>query len=141
MRLFLKTFILVGAFALASGNAGARSEGRSFHKGDDMVPMEGHFTLEKMKKLNLSEEQTEKLKKIREAHKEDIQKHREEMKDVKKAFKKSIRSNASKEEIQKAFDTMIEKKGQLARMRLNNLLEAREVLTEEQRAKLFEKGP
>lgn len=134
--------VLAGALftTMISTNVWARSEGRGHHKGDE-IAMDRHFHPKKMKDLNLTEEQKEKLKAIREAAKADSQKCREDMRAARKAFKEVLRSNASKEAVLAAHQGMLDKKQQLSKTRLETLLSAREILTEEQRAKLFSHGP
>ncbi|MGE9746753.1 Spy/CpxP family protein refolding chaperone [Bdellovibrio bacteriovorus] len=133
--------VLAGALVatMMSTNAWARSGGRDHHKNDE-IALENHFSPKKMKELNLTEEQKEKLKAIREAAKAEKQKCREDMRTARKAFKEALRSNASKEAVTAAYQSMLEKKQQLSQARLDTLLSARDVLTEEQRAKLFSHG-
>ena len=136
MRLSGIIMVLIAVLGLSS-TALARGEGRGGH-GRDELAIEKQFSMEKLKKLDLSKEQKEKLKELREAHKNDAEKNREELKAAKKSFKESLRSNASKEDVMKAYEAMMDKKLQVGKARIAGLLEAREVLTPEQRAKLFE---
>lgn len=135
---FSKSLVTILAITMLSGIAMARGE-RDHHR-DEFAPMERQFSPEKMKDLGLSSEQISKLKALREAKKEDVKKLREEMKQAKMAFKEAVRTNASKDAISQAYQAMMDKKIQLGKVRLENLLAARDVLTDEQRAKLFNKG-
>lgn len=137
MKLSRLIMVLIAAVGLSS-TAFARSEGRGGGHGRDELAIEKQFSMEKLKKLDLSKEQKEKLKELRETHKNDAEKLREELKIAKKSFKETLRSNASKEEVLKAYEAMIEKKSQVGKARITGLLEAREVLTPDQRAKLFD---
>jgi Spy/CpxP family protein refolding chaperone len=130
-------FISTVAF---SGTALARGSEKAHEKdhGKDELAIEKQFSVEKLKKLDLSKEQREKLKDLREAHKGDTEKLREELRQAKKAFKEALRSNGSKEDVMKSFEAVAQKKAELGRARISGLLEAREVLTPDQRAKLFE---
>ncbi|WP_374078205.1 Spy/CpxP family protein refolding chaperone [Bdellovibrio bacteriovorus] len=137
---FSKSIVTVLAITMLSGIAFARGEGRGHHhKGDVIGPMERQLSPEKMRDLGLSEEQTAKLKALRETNKAEVQKLREETKKSRQNFKEAIRSNASKEVISQAFQSMMDKKTQLGKVRLESLLSARDILTDEQRAKLFSK--
>lgn len=136
---FSKSIATVMAITMLSGIALARGEGREHHKGDEMAPMERKFSPEKMKDLGLSEEQISKLKVVREAKKTEVQKLREEIKKSRQNFKEAIRSNASKEVITEAYKRVTDIKIQLGKARLEGLLSARDILTDEQRAKLFSK--
>ncbi|KHD87200.1 MAG: periplasmic protein cpxP [Bdellovibrio sp. ArHS] len=131
----------VMVLTMISTTALARSPGREArHKGDEILPMEKHFNPEKMKELGLTDEQSAKLKSLRESKKAEFEKLREEMKEARHKFKQMIRSNASREEVQKAFQLMFAKKEQLAQGRLQSILDARDLLTEEQKVKLFSQG-
>ena len=133
-----KLFTAFIAVMTISGMALARGPVKD-HKSDDLAPIEKHFSPDKIKNLGLSDEQKDKLKQIRKSHKDDGQKLREEMKIARKAFKDSLRTNASREEVLKAYEAMSAKKSELGKARIEGLLSAREVLTAEQRAKLFGK--
>lgn len=133
---------VVMAMTLSAGTAWARGEGRGghHHKGDEISPLEKHFSPRNMKELGLTAEQKEKLKAIRETNRTDSEKLREEMKAARKAFKESLRTSATKEDVTKAYQLMLDKKNQLSKSRLDSLLNARDVLTDEQKSKLFGKA-
>lgn len=133
---FFKTLTAILMVTLISGMAMARGPG----KDDTFAPMERHFSPEKMKSLNLTDEQKTKLKALRQERRAEVQKMREELEQAKTAFKESIQANASKDAIMQAFQKMIDKKSQLAKTRLDGILAARDLLTDEQKAKLFNKG-
>ena len=137
LKSVLKIVPIVAAMTFISA-ASVAGEGKG-HKGGDMAPMDRHFSPENMKQLGLSSEQKDKLKDIRKSHRDDGKKIHEEMKAARKAFKEALKTDASKEDVTKAFDAMMAKKSELAKARFDGLLEAREVLTKEQRAKLFDK--
>lgn len=129
------------AMTLSAGTAWARGEGHGggHHKGDEISPLEKHFSPKNMKDLGLTDEQKEKLKAIRQANRVESEKIREEMKAARKAFKESLRTSATKEDVTKAYQLMLDKKNQLSKSRLDSLLNARDILTDEQKAKLFGK--
>lgn len=135
MKLIRLMMILLASMTLT---ATALARGPAKEHGRDELAFDKQFSAEKLKKLDLSAEQKEKLKELRRAHKDDAEKQREELRLAKRAFKDALSSNASKEEVLKTYDAMFEKKKQVGRTRMTGLLEAREVLTPEQRAKLFE---
>jgi Spy/CpxP family protein refolding chaperone len=122
---------------LAVGSAAWARASEREHSRDELA-IEKQFSIEKLKKLDLSAEQREKLKELRQKHKDDVDKVCGELKVLKKNFRDALRSNAGKDEVLKAFDAMMLKKQETAKARMSGLLEAREVLTPEQREKLFE---
>ncbi|AHI05110.1 putative periplasmic protein cpxP [Bdellovibrio bacteriovorus W] len=131
--LILSLFIsLVTPFAEARGGKGKMKHG-------DPTEMDYKFHPEKMRELGLTDEQTEKLKTLRQKNKEDHRKSKEEMMATKKQFRELMKSNASREEILNSFKAMNEKKRELEQKRFEGMLDAREILTPEQRAKLFSK--
>lgn len=99
--------------------------------------MDNPFKMMNMKNLDLTKEQRAQIKELRQKNKDVVEKLQSEMKTAKKAFKDAIASGKSKDEVQKAFESMLDKKNTLARTRMDALLSAREVLTAEQKAKLF----
>lgn len=136
MKLSRLIMIVISVTTLSS-MSWARGMGKSHH-GRDELAIEKQFSMEKLKHMDLTAEQKEKLKELRKAHKDDATKLKEEFHSAKKNFKNALRSNSAKEEVLKAYDTMMEKKIQLGKARMTGLLEARDVLTPEQRAKLFD---
>lgn len=132
-----RLLMVVVSVSILSSLASARGVGRE-HGHRDELAIEKQFSLEKLKDLDLSGDQKEKLKELRKAHKDDANKFRDEFRAAKKSFKEALRSKAGKEEVLKAYDAMMEKKTQLGKSRMNGLLEAREVLTPDQRMKLFD---
>lgn len=113
--------------------------GKGKMKHGDHAEMDFKFHPEKMRELGLSEEQSEKLKSLRQKNKEDHRKSKEEMMASKKQFRELMKSNASREEILSAFKAMNEKKRDLEQKRFEGMLDAREILTPDQRTKLFSK--
>ncbi len=109
------------------------------HKGEDIHSIDKHFNPKKLKDLDLTSEQKEKMKALRTEAKSEIKKCREDMKQARKDFKEALKSGASKEEVVAAFQKMTDKKNELSKSRLESILEVRDILTAEQRAKLFEK--
>lgn len=134
----VKVMSVIVTLGLVSGTALAKGDREGRHgRGGDGV--ERHFSLEKLKELDLSPEQKEKLKALRENSKEERHKNMAAMKEAKEAFKTALKSNASKEEVAKAYQKMTEQKRAIGQARFDKLLEAREILTVDQRKKLFEK--
>lgn len=135
---FKRLLILTLFVSLMSPLAEARG-GKGRMKHGDSTEMDFKFHPEKMRELGLSNEQSEKLKVLRQKNKEDYRKSKEEMRNSKKQFRDLMKSNASREELFTAFKAMNDKKRELEQKRFEGMLDAREVLTPEQRAKLFSK--
>lgn len=132
-RLLLLSLFISLITPLAEARGG---KGKTKH---DPSEMDYKFHPEKMRELGLTDEQTEKLKTLRQKNKEDHRKSKEEMMATKKQFRELMKSNASREEILNSFKAMNEKKRELEQKRFEGMLDAREILTPEQRAKLFSK--
>lgn len=138
---FSKLLMTILALTSISLTAQARGSGKERHGGDCGERFEKHLSMDKLKHLDLSDEQKAKLKELRKTHQQEGDKnYRTSIKEARKKFKETLRSNASKEEILKAYEDMTSKKAQADRARLDGLLSAREILTEEQRSKLFQKN-
>lgn len=135
---FKRLLILTLFISLTVPVAEARG-GKGKMRHGDSTEMDFKFHPEKMRELGLSEEQLEKLKVLRQKNKEDHRKSKEEMMATKKEFRELMKSNASREEILRAFKAMNEKKRDLEQKRFEGMLDAREILTPEQRSKLFSK--
>lgn len=135
---FKRLLILTLFISLMVPVAEARG-GKGKMRHGDSTEMDFKFHPEKMRELGLSEEQLEKLKVLRQKNKEDHRKSKEEMMATKKEFRELMKSNASREEILRAFKAMNEKKRDLEQKRFEGMLDAREILTPEQRSKLFSK--
>lgn len=131
-----KIMMSVLALSLAAGTP-ALAKGK--HKDDEIHSIDRHFNPKRLKELDLTAEQKDKLKAVRTEAKTEIKKCREDMKQARKDFKDALKSGASKEEVIAAFQKMTDKKTELSKSRLESILEVRDILTTEQRAKLFEK--
>lgn len=138
MRL-TRLFTLLMSLCLGTSLAFARGGGRHHeeHK-DALSPIERQFSPEKIKELNLSEEQMQKIKAIRQESHSQVKAMKEEMKTAKAELKKLIKSQASDAEILKAFEDFETKKAKFGKIRMENMLKARALLNEEQKKKLFE---
>lgn len=88
-----------------------------------------------MKKLDLSEEQRSKVKEIRQAGKAKRQELRAKVNEAQEAFQAAQKSDASRSEILSKFDELSALKAQMGRLRIEGMLDIREILTPEQRAK------
>lgn len=129
------TVLSFSNFALAGGRHAAKG-GKHGHD----IPMEESFHPEKLKNLNLTKEQEDKIKEIRESKKNgDKSKNRGAIKEARKKFTEVLKSAASKEEVLKAYEEMKSARSNKESQRIERLIEFREVLTPEQRAKLFDK--
>lgn len=118
-------FLAVAMFSMVSFAEGRRDRGFNF---DREVGARGM-----LKGLNLSEEQREKVKAIREKQESKVSSLRDRVKSAQEAFQNAQRSNESKSSILSKFDSLSELRTQMARARVEGMLEIREILTDEQR--------
>lgn len=105
---------------------------------------EGRMGMKMLKELNLTDDQKEKIKAIRQKHKGDKgerEHYGKKIKELKKQMKEKLGSSASSDEI-KALRSEIkalkEKKKARRAKKFDKMLEIREVLTVEQRKKFQE---
>jgi len=90
------------------------------------------------KELNLSPEQKEKLKKLREESKDSRKDERDKMKAEKEAFRNKMGGDASDDDLRKDFAKLQEKRNEMAKSRFDHMLKVRSILTPEQRKKFAE---
>lgn len=90
------------------------------------------------KELNLTADQKEKLKKLREDGKGDRKEAREEMKKQGKAFREKMGTQASDDELRKEFTALQGKRAELAKSHFEHMLKVRAIFTPEQRKKFAE---
>lgn len=90
------------------------------------------------KELNLTADQKEKLKKLREESKAGHKDERKKMRSEAKAFKDKMAGNASDDELRKEFAKAQEKRAEMAKSRFEHMLKVRAILTPEQRKKFAE---
>lgn len=88
--------------------------------------------------LDLNEEQKEQIKAIRQGKKEKIKSLKERSKSDREAFKSAMDSDASKSKLKSLRKKMIKSKQSLKDHQFETMLEIRELLTAEQRAKFRE---
>lgn len=88
-----------------------------------------------MKELNLTDEQSEKIKEIRRSHRERVKSAREEMKATREALQSTMQSGASNSELKSKHEAKINARNKFERSRFDQMLEIRSVLTPEQRKK------
>jgi len=94
----------------------------------------------KMRDLNLTKEQREQIKEIRQKYKEQREgKSREEIKTQKDELKKAMGGNASASQLKALFLKVEKLKQDQAKLRFDQMLEIREVLAPEQRTKMAER--
>lgn len=98
----------------------------------------GMWDPKELKELNLTKEQKDKVKAIRESSKGKGKELRQATKEARKNMKALLASDASKEEIAKAFDVVQAKQAESAKFMFTQMLQVREILTPEQRAKMKE---
>ncbi|MEM7725198.1 MAG: Spy/CpxP family protein refolding chaperone [Cyanobacteria bacterium P01_A01_bin.45] len=106
------------------------AEGKRGRRGDKMQKM--------FEQLNLTTEQQEQVKSIREKYKADNQGLRQEMRNAKEQMDNLMAGDASDSQLRQQYQTVRGLKQQLGEKRFEMKLEIREVLTQEQREKLAE---
>lgn len=129
MKILLPALLILG---LSLGHAQDEEQGRrgkKRHRG-------GGKMMRMMKELDLTEEQRNKIKQLREANKVgDPKIEREEVKKLKTKLKEEMKGNGSKESILSLFDQIQTAMNAKKRRRLEMVLSIREILTPEQREK------
>ncbi len=89
--------------------------------------------------LGLSDEQREKMRKLRESAKAEKESMRKAHKEQRDAFKDLMKSDKSSSELRKAFQALQESKNKMATARFEHRLQVRDILTPEQRKKMAER--
>lgn len=127
--MFLKSNLLLALIAALSLNTALADDdaGGQDHMGMKDLP----------KELNLSAEQKEKIKKIREENRDQMKKMREKMHAKMQEFRSKMASDASDGDIKEAHEEMQEMHEDMAEARLEKMLKVRAVLTPEQRKKFM----
>jgi Spy/CpxP family protein refolding chaperone len=97
-----------------------------------------HGGMKVFKELNLNAEQKEQIKAIRQANKDKMKSLREKAKTDREAFKSAMESEASKSKLVSLRKKMVKSKQALKDQQFENMLEIREILNPEQRAKFRE---
>ena len=94
---------------------------------------------ERLKEMNLSEEQLKKVSDFRKSKKENLEKSRELVKQLKKSFQEAKENeNTSNEVLTQRFEALQKARNDLQRERFNGMIEMRSMLTPEQRKKFKE---
>lgn len=94
---------------------------------------------ERLKEMNLSEEQMKKVSDLRKAKKESLEKSRAEVRNLKKSFQEAkANENTSNEELTQRFEALQKARNDLQRERFKGMIEMRSMLTPEQRKKFKE---
>jgi periplasmic protein CpxP/Spy len=120
-----------GPTASDSAQQGHRGKGRGHGKGQGRGLM---------KDLNLSAEQRQKIKEIRESSRSKNQSLKESMKTQREALKSALKdSNSSNAQLKSLFEAIQGTRKTLAASRFESMLAVREILTPEQRALMAEK--
>ena len=122
-----KVFILVTIMAF-SPLALAKRDGQKGKHGEMKV----------LKQLDLSDEQKEKIKALREGKKDKMKSLREKAKSDREAFQAAMESDSSKSQLKSLRSKMIKSKQAVRDHQFNSMLEVREVLNPEQRKKFRE---
>ena len=120
-----------GSTSSESSQQGHRGKGRGHGKGQGRGLM---------KDLNLSAEQRQKIKEIREASRSKNQSLKESMKTQREALRNALKDSASSNsQLKSLFEAVQSTHKSLATSRFEGMLAVREVLTAEQRAVMAEK--
>jgi protein CpxP len=91
------------------------------------------------KELNLSDEQFAKIREIRKEHKDGLKESRKTFKESRKAFREALKGEAAKrDELTAKFDKFQKDRDAFQRKRFAMMLEMRDVLSPEQRAKFHD---
>jgi Spy/CpxP family protein refolding chaperone len=98
-----------------------------------LLPMRGW-----LKDLNLSQEQLQKIREIRQQYQERFSQRRQAVSQAQQELKDLMAGNASAEQIRQKFSQVQTLQQQLADLRMESLLAIRAILTPEQRQKLTE---
>jgi len=88
-----------------------------------------------LEELNLSPEQQEQLKQIREKNKEGIKKQKQAMKAERRKLQEAFQSDASDATIKAQFNKVQDQRRAFGEARFDQVLEIRKILTPEQRKK------
>ncbi|NRA67421.1 MAG: Spy/CpxP family protein refolding chaperone [Pseudobacteriovorax sp.] len=91
-----------------------------------------------LEQLDLDESQKTKMTEIRQNSRAAMRAQRQEMKAQRRAFQELLKSNASDEDLRKAFASLENLKAKLSQFRFENMLQIRKVLTAEQRSRFHE---
>ncbi|MEM7552869.1 MAG: Spy/CpxP family protein refolding chaperone [Cyanobacteria bacterium P01_A01_bin.84] len=118
-----------GLIAQAETNS-TESEGKRGRGGGKMKKM--------LEQLNLTTEQQEQIKSIREKYKEGNQGLRQQIREAKKEMQSLMASEASDNDLRAKHKSIQGLKQQMGEKRFDMMLEIRQVLTQEQRQKLAE---
>jgi periplasmic protein CpxP/Spy len=91
-----------------------------------------------LRELNLSRDQIQKIREIRDRYKERLTQQRQAARQAQKELRELVSGNASPEQIRQKHDQAQSLQQELASTRIESMLAIREVLTVEQRQKLSE---
>lgn len=124
----LKFMTVLSAIVLSASLSQARPGGK--HHGPGM------WGPKEFKELNLTAEQRDKVKAIREASKDKAKALRQETKEANKKLKEILATEASKDDLNKAFENVQTKRAEMGKFMFGQMLQIRDILTPEQRAKV-----
>lgn len=91
-----------------------------------------------LEQLNLTPEQSEQIRAIREQSKTENESLRQQMRQAREQMRSLLASDATPEQLRQQHNSMQELRQQLSDRRFETMLEMREVLTPEQRAQALE---
>ncbi|PSB03095.1 Spy/CpxP family protein refolding chaperone [Merismopedia glauca] len=130
-KLYLLGLFLIPAFSAGSLSFPALTEAQPMIAG-----RMGHKEQEIFKALNLSPSQVTRMQAIRQNYKNRIAQREQSLKQAHKQFQNLMASNASAGQIRAKHNQVQDLQNQIGDLRLESLLEMREVLTPSQRQKL-----
>ncbi len=90
------------------------------------------------KQLDLTEDQSKKLKEVRKSRKDKMKSLRKDKKQAKKDFKEAMRSNASNSSLKSLHNKMLKAHKKFKEYRFETMLKTRDLLNESQRKKFSE---
>lgn len=88
-----------------------------------------------LEELNLTDEQKTKIKEVREGHGKAMKQSRASLKEARQAMEEAVKSDASKGDLLKKFESLQELRNKMGKARFEMILAVREILTSEQRQK------
>ncbi|HDQ26504.1 MAG TPA: periplasmic heavy metal sensor [bacterium] len=134
-----KTVFTLAILMLLAPFAGAQGDKRSItsDRGPESFGAGRAFFF--AEKLDLNDEQKDKIKVIRDSSRDDIVKIREEIRTLMKEVKEEMsKKDSDKKKIYASIDKVADKQKKLSRIRTDQILEIKSVLNDEQFKKLTE---
>lgn len=99
----------------------------------------GHFWSKKaLSKLNLTEEQKQKLQDIKKQSRSEMKQKRTELREMRGELKKKMAEQADESELKALFEKILTKQNEVRRSAFESMLKVRAILTPEQRKGLMD---